>query len=782
MILGVGRSTTSRNASATLAFHQRRNAIQQDSEESVDRANLLKIDIDCVDGKFRARLHMEVAKSFGVMGPRRDSRPEAINDGVEIGRIFVAEGAPGARRVAKSLEQRKWSLQEIANADEGALDGFVVSALAAEASAVTKKLIPPGEGWVRHDDAMVMNPHAQVYFVQVPTPAFEAGAYLKMNPLTQSLDHAGEPHVPRELRTSCSAASASWVRKGAKLDRAVLLNDITKIARLALKFPLSFVDTPACAYALFQGLRSSEAAQWCAENFHKKLLPMVAEKIHTYEAKELQQLLARTLEALDAELLKSAFAFSGCSAMIALVLGDRFAVAGVGRVRAVLLPQSGAPVQVLSCAGSLEDTAELERVREARAAIRDGLIFSCTSDSFDEAARILGSRSVFEVLQIEPGGPTDEKQVRSAYRRMALKVHPDKQAEGAQLDLYTAAFAHLENAKDAIEAMLAENAESCREVHRILRSEVHTRAGAAALLGVDAAAQLDTGPVSEEADKASKELVRKLERARTMAAPKEWDLAIAVCVEAAATMRRGCTAEALPRYESLLREGLSTTRAMGARDLRWPCPVVEMKPETAFLEVPSSSRCRLALLCGSTVALSDQQLLSSTTQFWKQPKATALRWCMESNDSTATSSAVCVVLEGEKFEERPTKKAKVAVAQGPEGTVRVRHILFRHQQLRQADQMARREGSSKNSQEAEAAALKALEIILKDPNQFLRLCRELSDCQTATQPGLLSGDLGWLARGQQEAAFEEACFGLSPNSVGDIVSSSRGLHLIQRLA
>lgn len=33
------------------------------------------------------------------------------------------------------------------------------------------------------------------------------------------------------------------------MDRAVLLNDITKIARLALKFPLSFVDLPACVLA-----------------------------------------------------------------------------------------------------------------------------------------------------------------------------------------------------------------------------------------------------------------------------------------------------------------------------------------------------------------------------------------------------------------------------------------------------------------------------------------------------------------------------------------------------
>ena len=58
------------------------------------------------------------------------------------------------------------------------------------------------------------------------------------------------------------------------------------------------------AYALFQGLRSSESAQWCAENFHKKILPFLAERIHTYDAAQLKRLLERTLEALDKEILR----------------------------------------------------------------------------------------------------------------------------------------------------------------------------------------------------------------------------------------------------------------------------------------------------------------------------------------------------------------------------------------------------------------------------------------------------------------------------------------------
>lgn len=93
----------------------------------------------------------------------------------------------------------------------------------------------------------------------------------------------------------------------------------------------------------------------------------MAEKIHVYEAKELEDVLRRTLEALDAELMLSAHAFSGCGALLAIVLGDRLIVAGVGRVRAALLPERGPARPVLAmCPGDLGSEHELERIREAR--------------------------------------------------------------------------------------------------------------------------------------------------------------------------------------------------------------------------------------------------------------------------------------------------------------------------------------------------------------------------------------------------------------------------------
>ncbi|CAK0894657.1 unnamed protein product, partial [Prorocentrum cordatum] len=260
------------------------------------------------------------------------------------------------------------------------------------------------------------------------------------------------------------AASASVLRGGrGKLDRAVLLNDIGKIARLALKIPLSFVDRPASAFALFQGCRSSEAAQWCAENFHKKLLPMLAEKIHEHSTEELLEIARRVLRDLDGELLQSAaHPYSGCCAMLALLLGDRIVIAGIGHVRAVLLPDSagarGAPRQLLACAGDLDSATERARLRDAGGVLKDGLLHrEATAAADDDVVRILGAQHVFDVLRLDPAGTFDEKEARSLHRKLALRVHPDKQAEGADAAACKQAFARLESARASLEAMFGED-------------------------------------------------------------------------------------------------------------------------------------------------------------------------------------------------------------------------------------------------------------------------------------------------------------------------------------
>lgn len=772
MILASVKSTTSRNASATLAFNQYRKA----GDDNTAKSGVVRIGIDNVDGKFRAKFLAQVGVGMCLLGPKRDTNSEAICDGFALGRAYHAEGSDSVRKTSMRLGMRKYTQKDLDEADEGELDELAYQCtqknaeIAAKAANSGKRLIPPGEGWTRHDEEFLVNQQSGVYFSQ----AGERAARYFRRTEKGDMEEVGQPHAPKEFPNVMSAASASAVRKGAKLDRAVLLNDITKIARLALKFPLSFVDTPACAYALFQGLRTAESAQWCAENFHKKLLPKLAEKIHTYELNELQVLLSKTLEALDAELMLSSHAFSGCGAVLAVVLGQRIAVAGVGRVRVALLQDKG-PARPILKMGLCDPAEDLERLRPLGGIVRDGVLHSSFGilEPRHEAERVLCAKHVFEVLQLDPKVAPDTKTVKNSYRRLALKVHPDKVADGEDKEAYTQAFARLDSAKDALDMMLTDDPVGSNELFRILRCEASTRSGAAALLGTEDA---------EDAEKASKALFKKVAKLKGKA--PDYERAEAICREAIATLQRGFSAESLPRQEALLREGLLTTRAMGARDMREPYPLVTMKPESASRTLPSG-RCRIAILCGATAELSDEKLAESSARFIRHAKASALTWCTEADPSASCCSAVCIFSDTSRLDEPALKRQKTSAATGPEGTVRVRHILFSHQQLKQPDPMARRQGAAKTLAEAEMAALAALEKLLKaekDPNLFLRMVRELSDCQTAMQPGALSGDLGWLGKGQQEVAFDEAVFNLGPNIIGDLVTTSRGIHIVQRLA
>ncbi|CAK9067075.1 unnamed protein product [Durusdinium trenchii] len=185
-------------------------------------------------------------------------------------------------------------------------------------------------------------------------------------------------------------------------------------------------------------------------------------------------------------------------------------------------------------------------------------------------------------------------------------------------------------------------------------------------------------------------------------------------------MARPCTVESLPRTEALLKEGLQMSRALGVRDLRSPRSVVVMEPKSASHFVSTSATIRFALLCrgGATAALKDDQLVQSAASHCRRPKASALAW--NALVDAPSSAAVCISISPSGKAEAPAAKRQ-KTAQGAD-TVRARHILLRHQQVRQADPMLRRD-PGRSLQEAEELALKTLETLTKTPNQFPKLCR-----------------------------------------------------------
>jgi len=64
---------------------------------------------------------------------------------------------------------------------------------------------------------------------------------------------------------------------------------------------------------------------------------------------------------------------------------------------------------------------------------------------------------------------------------------------------------------------------------------------------------------------------------------------------------------------------------------------------------------------------------------------------------------------------------------------------------------------------------------VKQGASFESLAREYSTCPSKSS----GGDLGWFGPGKMVAAFESAVKRLSPGSVGDVVQTQFGYHLIK---
>ncbi|MCL2126846.1 MAG: peptidyl-prolyl cis-trans isomerase [Treponema sp.] len=64
---------------------------------------------------------------------------------------------------------------------------------------------------------------------------------------------------------------------------------------------------------------------------------------------------------------------------------------------------------------------------------------------------------------------------------------------------------------------------------------------------------------------------------------------------------------------------------------------------------------------------------------------------------------------------------------------------------------------------------------IKQGAQFETLARDFSTCPSKSS----GGDLGWFGPGKMVAAFESAVKGISPGSVGDVVQTQFGYHIIK---
>eukprot|EP00438_Fugacium_kawagutii_P035194 Skav232769 [mRNA] locus=scaffold1229:260207:265699:- [translate_table: standard] len=189
-----------------------------------------------------------------------------------------------------------------------------------------------------------------------------------------------------------------------------------KTARLALKFPLGFLDSPASCYALFTALRGNvAAAHWCASQFHQRLL-REARRNWRCEVPLLGQ-----EEEEDEEVNNGATNGANASP--------------------VLISQLVQGWQRLCIPWCTKDGSGLRRAKSAYDFEGDAL----GSSEQEVVRRILRAPDVFSVLGIQEKGPEALAEVKTAYKK-----HPDK-VRSCDPDEAKATFARLDAAaKDAL--------------------------------------------------------------------------------------------------------------------------------------------------------------------------------------------------------------------------------------------------------------------------------------------------------------------------------------------
>eukprot|EP00927_Polykrikos_kofoidii_P066084 TRINITY_DN61743_c0_g1_i1.p1 TRINITY_DN61743_c0_g1~~TRINITY_DN61743_c0_g1_i1.p1 ORF type:complete len:767 (-),score=149.70 TRINITY_DN61743_c0_g1_i1:175-2475(-) len=757
--------------------------------------------------------------------------------------------------------------------------------------------VPIGEGWTRHNQEILVHAPSQVFFAQ---RGEHRGKYLVRSDDGGGWTVCPAPHVSTDCPIEVRAAAASILRAAPsqqggigrsgdaerKMERAVVIAEMPKTARLALRFPLGFLDTPAAAYAVFSGLGGNVgAAHWCASQFHQRLLPAIAKRIHGWwdsEAEMPEELLYRgshvgsmatllreQLQTLDRDLLAGPHGFGGCDVAVAVLIGESLVAAAAGQASVTMLFDDAEPVSLLPVQ-EIDPEAFFGQLRPGHASPegallgKDGLLRrakSCFSEktgsgagcktlpsdggveitggvpasspSTNDVERILRAPDAFAVLGLAEGGPESSADARSAYKRLALRVHPDKVRDCDPAEA-KAAFGRVETAARVVESLAEKDVKACRQLHRILRYDPFTLRGAASILEVDVEAE------EKQIRNAVEKLKQTILKAQTEEGIVEARRGLEFCRVAEATFsisrQGGSPGQA---GERLLAEGVKAESfgALGMRHLRGlSCgsgtrtPGLEVRAAAWRIGEPL----RVALCAGATAELTISALEESARICQWQPKAAALQWAKSAlalprRESDSSASAICVCIrdrsdedgaEADDLSNRPAKRQKTV--SGPR-SVRVRHLLLRCAEAGKSlpdDPQARRPKANAASRRvaalasagSTAAAASTGAVVVRTPAEaeaelvdhlrrllprtsesddsdvkqkmlaFRKLCHEKSECDSAENAGQLCGDLGWISRGQAEPTFEQAAFTLRVGEISDVVSTSRGVHLVQRLA
>ncbi|OLP80949.1 putative protein phosphatase 2C 45, partial [Symbiodinium microadriaticum] len=165
------------------------------------------------------------------------------------------------------------------------------------------------------------------------------------------------------------AAESSFMqgRDEFHLDRHVMVKDLVAAAK-AMKMPIDAMDKPVALFAVYDGHFGPKCAEFCAQNFHKKLLPRLTKisalRDQTVEEQVRASITAATAD-LDTEFLsKFRTDRSGSCLQLALLSGRRLFSCGLGVGNSLLCSSEG-PDEALHGSVGTDTPSEVQRIEAA---------------------------------------------------------------------------------------------------------------------------------------------------------------------------------------------------------------------------------------------------------------------------------------------------------------------------------------------------------------------------------------------------------------------------------
>eukprot|EP00929_Paragymnodinium_shiwhaense_P109577 TRINITY_DN76051_c0_g1_i1.p1 TRINITY_DN76051_c0_g1~~TRINITY_DN76051_c0_g1_i1.p1 ORF type:complete len:757 (+),score=224.24 TRINITY_DN76051_c0_g1_i1:78-2348(+) len=690
----------------------------------------------------------------------------------------------------------------------------------------------PADAWLIHERQEANGRYkAWLFFSTI------RGEYYKVKDAGGGFMLMDTPNDPQEVSLNIRVGNATVLSgAGTKLDMAVLLPDLPKTGFL-LKQPLEFLDKPASLFILCAGLRNTPAAaEFCAKKHHSILLPKLSAKATPWSDQELKDLLREAVADLDKQLLDSPTCFAGSCFAVALLLGKRLVVGALGNTRCVLCrpgisagtqkagasslntPWTGRLIaggdahtmsnkderfrvesedQRLAADAAVDSEAPpLPSLMKLRAGSARAAELAAVADDWErEFVRVSRAANSFATLgvtveDLQKGADS----VRRSFRKRTLLVHPDKVLPDRKKRT-TLVFSKLEAAAKAVEEMLQADKSAT-----LLLAQIHFADGEGRLAAEPAAAAKLLG-VQEGCGKAKAEKACKA----------KFDLPLSRLqdhgrrdVEHAMKIL-GTAVETVARETKLWTpadadEGVKVTRALGCRDLKLPRPLLSSELAVDLVHLLPGEPAGLALVGEGAEQMSNSMIASRIMPHCPgRPRAAAQRIALDARQAAWDRgerprdclSIVCAMMGGEPSASSTQGAGPPAAKKlktGRPERVRMSHVLLRWAGMKGEDEFLRpgMPAPTRTQAEAEKELLELMEVLLaaRDPKtlgaRFKAEVLKRSECSTATN--VPYADLGWIDPGGAEPALEVAAFDTPVGGLSDVVVSTRGAHLMHRLA